>query len=359
MSSPPVWKNPARRQAAVARERPANNLPVPIRRSGLTPVWIIETLVSGGPNRPNLMNRRTFLWSLPMSAAAASARSSTDTPPLFRFGVIADCQFADIPDHEQWNRRFRLSPDKLRAAVADLNTRDLDFVVNLGDTIDQDFASFDVVLPIFASLKAQVRHCLGNHDYDVADGQRAAVAGKLGLTSGHYSWEARAWRFIVLNGCAVSQFGHEPDTPGRAEATQILTAAEGKLAPWNGALGQPQRDWLAAELVAARAAGQRVLVFCHWPVFPADPHNLWDAADVLNVLQPHRDIVAAWMNGHNHAGNYGESDGIHFLTFKGMVDTRDNCWAEVSVFPDRLVVDGFHREPDRQLAVAPGGKSEQ
>ncbi|MFN0126879.1 MAG: metallophosphoesterase [Verrucomicrobiales bacterium] len=296
------------------------------------------------------MNRRTFFWSLPLSAAAMSAHSAADAAPLYRFGVIADCQFADIPDHEDWNRRFRLSPNKLREAVADLNTRDLEFVVNLGDSIDQNLASFDVVLPIFAQLKAPVRHALGNHDYDVADGQRAEVKAKLGLDQGHYSWRRLGWRFVMLNGCAVSLFGHEDGTPERAAAMKVFDEAQGALERWNGGLGEAQRRWLAEELAAARAANERVLIFCHWPVFPADKHNLWDTEAVLKIVRDHHDVVAAWMNGHNHAGNYGETDGIHFVNFKGMVDTRENCWAEVSVFPDRLVIDGFHREPDRVLS---------
>ena len=171
------------------------------------------------------MKRRPFLWSLPMSATVLNAQSDAETVPLFRFGVIADCQFADIPDHEEWNRRFRLSPGKLKQAVADLNTRDLEFVVNLGDSIDQIFASFDVVLPIFATLKAPVRHALGNHDYDVAAGERDGVIKKFGLPSGHYSWQRRGWRFIMLNGCAVSLFAHEPGTSGHAEAMAVFNEA--------------------------------------------------------------------------------------------------------------------------------------
>jgi len=285
--------------------------------------------------------------------AALNAQPDPEPGPLFRFGVIADCQYADIPDHEDWNRRFRLSPGKLREAVADLNTRDLEFVVNLGDSIDRNLASFEVVAPIFATLKAPVRHALGNHDYDVAAGERAGVPGKLGLTTGHYSWQARGWRMVVLNGCAVSVFGHEQGSPAHAAATAVFNEAQGKLERWNGGLGTPQRAWLATELAAARAAGERVLLFCHWPTFPADKHNLWDTAEVLSLLDAHRDVVTAWMNGHNHAGNYGENGGIHFLNFKGMVDTMENCWAEVAVYPDRLVVEGFAREPDRLLKTRP------
>ena len=297
------------------------------------------------------MNRRTFLWSLPMTAAC-TALSGAESAPLFRFGIIADCQFADIPDHEEWNRRFRLSPAKLKQAVADLNARDLRFVVNLGDTIDKIFASFDAILPVFGTLKAPLYHALGNHDYDVEPGTRSRVPGKLGLKDTHYSWEAPGWRFIMLNGCAVSLFGHEEGSPGHDEAKKIFDDSKGALQPWNGALGAPQQAWLRTELAAARAAGQRVILFCHWPVFPENKHNLWDTPEVLKIIDDHRDLVVAWMNGHNHAGNYGESNGVHFVNFKGMVDTRENCWAVVTVFPDRLVIEGFDREPDRDLKTA-------
>ena len=55
--------------------------------------------------------------------------------------------------------------------------------------------------------------------------------------------------------------------------------------------------------------------------------------------------VVAYFNGHNHAGNYGVKNGIHYVNLKGMVETSDTTsFSIVRVFKDRLEVDGFGRE---------------
>ena len=82
--------------------------------------------------------------------------------PLFRFGAIADCQYCD---KTSGTRKYSDSPRKLHECVAHYNKLDLTFVVHLGDFIDRDFASFDVVGPIFGQLKAPRYHVLGNHDF--------------------------------------------------------------------------------------------------------------------------------------------------------------------------------------------------
>jgi hypothetical protein len=62
------------------------------------------------------------------------------------------------------------------------------------------------------------------------------------------------------------------------------------------------------------------------------------------------DHVAAYMNGHNHAGNYATHRHCHYLNFKGMVETEDRtAYAVVRCFPDRLEVVGSGIEPDRNL----------
>jgi hypothetical protein len=61
--------------------------------------------------------------------------------------------------------------------------------------------------------------------------------------------------------------------------------------------------------------------------------------------------VAAYVNGHNHAGNYGQRDGIHYLTLKGMVDTEQTSYAVIEIYADRLVVKGFGREKERELPL--------
>jgi hypothetical protein len=52
--------------------------------------------------------------------------------------------------------------------------------------------------------------------------------------------------------------------------------------------------------------------------------------------------VIAYLNGHNHAGNYAERDGIHYVNFHGMVDTPDSsAFAVVEIAGDRLEIRGF------------------
>ncbi len=301
------------------------------------------------------MTRRDFMRILPLTTAAAAAPAGNDGPVL-RFGVVTDVQYADQPDSADKVRRYRLSPGKLREAIAALNRSPLDFVVNLGDTIDRNFASFEPIMRLFREVRAPLRHVLGNHDFDVAPELKPLVARRLGLEHGTYhAWSQRGWRFIVLDGTEVSLFAHAPGTPEHAAATRAMKALPGKPATWNGGISPGQVAWLKGQLAAARTHGERVILFCHWPVFPQDGHNLWNGPEVLRLVLEHRDVVAAWMNGHNHAGNYGVKDGVHFLNFKGMVDTAQNCWAEVTVFPDRLEVAGFAREPARSLPRTPSG----
>jgi len=270
-----------------------------------------------------------------------------DEFPLFRFGVIADCQFADADA----TRLYRLASGKLAEAVDFLNTQDLAFTIHLGDFIDRDFASFDTVSPIYERLTAPRHHVLGNHDYSVDDALKAKVPDRLGMPARYYAFteDIPKWRFLVLDGNEVSVLAHPKDSPeyqtGEAARNRFPTPPP----DWSGGMGAEQIAWLESQLDAARQAGEKVLLFCHYPVFPKGIHNLWNDDELLALVGRYKDTVAAWMNGHNHDGNYGEKDGVHFVNFKGMLDTRLNAYAIVEVFPAALKITGYGREPDRVL----------
>lgn len=122
--------------------------------------------------------------------------------------------------------------------------------------------------------------------------------------------------------------------------------------PWNGAMSEKQLSWLERQLDASKVANERVIVFSHFTVLPAgDGHNLWNAEALVKLLTQY-DHVDAYMNGHNHQGNYCEQDGIHYLNFKGMVESSmDSAYAVVTCFADRIEVEGYGLEPDRKLAL--------
>ncbi|HEX9792499.1 MAG TPA: metallophosphoesterase [Planctomycetota bacterium] len=263
-------------------------------------------------------------------------------------GAIADCQYADQPDGGQ--RLYRRSPDKLRAAVADLNGRDLDLVLHLGDFIDKDWASFDVVAPIYDQLKAPHHHVLGNHDFSVEDARKPEVPARLGLKSRYYALREGSWRFLALDSNDLSTYAW-PAGSAELEASLAWYAEHGNgAAQWNGAVGPEQLAWLEAQLVEAAAAGDRVVVSSHHPVYPDAGHNLWNAAAVRELLLRYP-CVKLYLSGHNHNGDYAEIDGLHFLTLHGMVDTEATSYAVLTLGMEWIEVDGVGRTPDRRLTI--------
>ena len=140
-----------------------------------------------------------------LSIALFFAVNTNAAEPLFRFGAVADCQYCRATSLV---RKYNQSPKKLTACVAQYNKMNLAFVVHLGDFIDRDFESFDVVSPIFAKLKAPRYHVLGNHDFSVADDKKALVPKRMGLKSRYYNFAHKGWRFIVIDGNDLSTYAY-------------------------------------------------------------------------------------------------------------------------------------------------------
>ena len=85
-------------------------------------------------------------------------------------------------------------------------------------------------------------------------------------------------------------------------------------------------------------------------VYPADPHNLWNAIEVIKLLEEFP-CVKAYVNGHNHKGKYGIKKGIHYLTCMGMVETDQSAYSIFRVQDEQIDVLGYGREPYRLLKL--------
>jgi 3',5'-cyclic AMP phosphodiesterase CpdA len=314
------------------------------------------------------MNRKPLLVTLSVIAAvglcAALNATFADTKgdgaaPLFTFGAIADCQYCDA---DSKNRRYRLSPEKLRKCIADFNTQDLTHIVHLGDFIDKDWKSYDVVLPIMDEAKAPVRFALGNHDFSVADEFKNQVPERLGLKSRYYDFAVDKWRFLILDSNDVSLYAYPKGSEKAIESRKIYDdlggkLPRGKLPTYNGAVGAEQLAWIEEQLVKAAANGETVILHAHHPVFPFDRgHNLWNDKDVVALLEKHP-CVAAYINGHNHNGAYEKKEGIHYLTLKGMVDTEETSYCVARVFHDRIEIRGTGRQEDMDLVINRKGEN--
>jgi len=300
-----------------------------------------------------MRNRRlfTFLSALIMAILFLN-HSPIEKPvnksPEFRLGVVADCQYADV--QSEGLREYALSEKKLKLCVDHLNGLDLKYVVNLGDLIDRDYQSYEVVLPILNQLEVPVHNVLGNHDYSVADKWKPEIPKKLDMPSRYYDFEIEGWRFVILDGNDISFHAYPEDSDSYKEAAEYYKQRDIESPEWNGAIGEKQMNWLHQVLEKATANNEKVIIFCHFPVYPKNVHNLWNAAEVIQVIESYP-CVKAYMSGHNHGGNYDMKADIHFLTFRGMVDTEQNSYAIVNVYKDRLEIQGYGREEDRVLEI--------
>ncbi|PYE36043.1 calcineurin-like phosphoesterase family protein [Rhizobium sp. PP-F2F-G38] len=273
--------------------------------------------------------------------------------PVLRLGIIADPQYADLAPNLTLDRHFRQSLGKLEEAIDVFNGRDLDAVVTLGDLIDRDWESFDPALAAYRRLRHKALFLPGNHDFAVAPEYLGDVHRRLGMPAQYHDLLVAGHRLVILDGSEVSLFAVPKGHPRREQAKarlQALTAAGAINAQrWNGGLSEAQFTWLAEVLDQARDDGEPVVILCHYPVAPENAHDLWDAQRLLDMLKTYPN-VRAWLCGHNHAGNTVTRDGTHYITFRGMVDTPDqNAFAIVSLYEDRLEIEGFGREESRVL----------
>lgn len=284
------------------------------------------------------------------TSASAEKNDQTDKKPSFEFGLIADVQYCDCD--AAGVRYYRNSISKLQKATAELNRHDLEFTVQTGDIIDRNVESFQTILPYFNKIEGPKYHVLGNHDFPVPTDE---VVDILGMENQYYDFAEKGWRFIVLDTNDLSLYANKPDSAKYQESQEMYTELKESGAvnaqTWNGGVSSEQLTWLHNVLEKSAKTNEKVVVIGHHPVYPANEHNAWNDAEILKELESAGNVVA-YFNGHNHAGNYSEKNGIAYVNFHGMLDTPDtSAYSVIQAFKDRLEIDGFGREPDRVIEV--------
>jgi manganese-dependent ADP-ribose/CDP-alcohol diphosphatase len=293
---------------------------------------------------------KKYILFLALLLAVVSCAEKKETS--FKIGIISDCQYCDCD--VKWDRYYKKAPERLEEAIAILNTDSLDYTIHLGDFIDKDFESLDRILPIWKKLKSPSYHVLGNHDFEVKDSLKEEVIKQLNLKKRYYSFVKEDWRFIVLDGNDLSFHGALTRTK-KEQTDSLFNLLKNKEIPylkkWNGALSSDQLTWVKGELDAAIKNNQKVGFYCHFPIFPIDQHNIWNREQFLSLIKPY-DNVKIFFNGHNHAGAYQIENNVHYVTFKGMVDTKNtSAFAKVKFEKDTVSIEGFYREPTRKLVL--------
>lgn len=264
-----------------------------------------------------------FLFGTILTAQVNDRGESVQEKPLFSFVLIADIQYADAPTSGLRNYRGALS--KLEVAVPKINELDPEFVITLGDNIDRDYESFDKVLPLLSQIQAPLYNAIGNHDFTVDDQFKPLIRQHLNNEQGYFSFTRKGYRFVILDGTDLSTIAHKKGTSeyrkGLDNLQKLKAAGVNNAHDWNGGFGQDQMRWLENELTEADHARQKVLLFCHWPLWPEIGTQLWNNKEVLAMLERHPSVLA-WISGHHHAGGYHLHKGVHHLTLKGMVESK-------------------------------------
>lgn len=206
-----------------------------------------------------------------------------------RFGICADVHKDVMHDADQ----------RLQAFVTEMNEKDVDFIVELGDFMQpQDYnASF---LNVWKSFKGLSFHVLGNHDMDNDTGDRYKrdhTVSYLDMPARHYSFDVEGFHFIVLDG------NDQKDPPQSGYAHYM---------------GKKQLEWLGQDLVRTNSP---VVVFSHQSI--EDPGGVENANEVRKILEAAKlksgkQKVIACFSGHHHIDYSKSINRINYIQINSM-----------------------------------------
>lgn len=259
--------------------------------------------------------------------------------PRLVVGLVTDLHYAPTT---VGSRHCSESIAKLQEAVHTFRTRNVDLVINLGDSIDA-CGSADAALARLKEVDATLAASgidtyalVGNHDVEELTHAQVLAARK--LPSAHRAFDCAGVHIVLLDS------NLNPDGS---------SFSKGDFA-WNDAwIGEAQMRWLKADLEAS--AGKPTLVFCHANLDDRrrangalNGHIVRDAAEVRHILEEAGSVIAV-LQGHDHKGFASSIHGIPTIGLRAMVEgsgLEQNAYALLSPLPDGgMVLEGFGQQP--------------
>ena len=301
-----------------------------------------------------VVGRREFLRASVVSVVGAGLsqlscavrRSADQRHRTVRFGIVADCHYADADP--AGSRYYRQSLDKLVECIESMNARKVDFVIELGDFKDQDNPPAEektleylrAVERVFRMFKGPRYHVLGNHDPDsISKGQFLSNVGNTGIDADktYYSFDFNGVHFVVL------------DANYRADDADYdhgnFDWADANIPP-------AELEWLRRDLESSRGPA---IILVHQLLDGAGPHYVKNAAEVRAVLQSSNRVLAVFQ-GHQHSGGYSQIEGIHYYTLRAVVEgpgLENNSYAVVEVRAEgHIIITGYRKAVGVRLQPA-------
>jgi Calcineurin-like phosphoesterase len=274
-----------------------------------------------------------------LSLTSRMAVADSEPAPAVTFAAVTDLHYADKPP--AGSRHYRDTIPKLREALAWFKETRVDFLVELGDCIDQapdvptEAGYLKRILTELRRLHKDTHYVLGNHCVStLTKAQFQAVTGR---STGCCSFNRRGFHFVVLDACF------------RADGVPY----GGNNFDWKDSEIPPEkRDWLRAEL---SKTDRKTVVFVHQRIDVGPPFGIRSAAEVRGILEQSGKVLAVFQ-GHEHPGAYSEIGGIHYCTLSAMVEgaaPEANAYSVVRLYPSgELIVEG--RGNQRSYRIAAG-----
>ena len=316
---------------------------------------------------------------------------------LFRFGIINATSYADLEDTHSTSHRRGL--DVLRRAIESWRVHGpLAFVAHTGNVLSTENLASQSQLASLAIYQDAVRRSDCTQWHVLPGSQDLRCLGADGVvmitpnaptpaTDRYYAFSPiKGWRVIILDAFDVSLIAHAAGSENHAAAASLLaqhnpTPADAadplkglvgtarRWSPFGGGLSNAQMAWLSAQLDAAKAANESVIILCHLNCLAdscAPEALLFNYGEVLALIDAHAGTVVAWICGSGVDGSYVcDSKGVHHIVpcAASNCGINEDAFGYVSVYSDRLKLNMSGRSPSLQgrwpegeLVISLGGK---
>lgn len=285
---------------------------------------------------------------------SSSSSSSSSIIKTIRFGLVTDLHYADIADSPP--RYYRDSLQKLTDAVNVFNNTNLDFVVCLGDFIDDaeisssgsessseesDLDALIIINAIYENCIAPRKYLIGNRDMVRLTKSQFMTA--TGMANKYYSFDITnkgyTVHFVVLD-CMYNSDGSDAEA-GNFDVNDPII--------W---IPDAEETWLINDLNTN--LNKPTYILAHYMISGASqppPISISNFADIMSILENFCQVQAVF-NGHLHANYYERVNGIHYVTFNAVVNNPypTTAYATVEVGEDlSITVNGYGNQTSYNL----------
>jgi len=252
--------------------------------------------------------RRAFLkqGTLVLTAASLSPQvlaGDDDDSFSLKIGLITDLHYADKAP--AGTRHYRETLGKLNEAAQQFQKDQATVLVELGDLIDAaDSVSLEqgylrTIDERFSAICKDRHYVLGNHCVDTL--HKEEFLDTVGQNASYYSFDRGDFHFVVLDSC----FRSDGQPYGRRNFK------------WTDANVPPaELEWLTTDL---QNTNKHVVVFAHQRLDVSNNHGVRNNSDVRAILENSGRVLAVFQ-GHSHANDLKQINGIHYCTLVAMVE---------------------------------------